>query len=216
MVTRKLVVVAMTTILAGLFAASAKADPIVWQAPQKISGDSDVSTSGHLVYAENFGDQTVTAQTINGVTFAAFDASDMNNPSGTATHGNVTVSGIDPNFNGAGSLYRLRRRALHHPLFALPAIAHSERLRQGAGGSWRPGEPRADHERLNERGFIPVRSLEQRLARAKEVAPAREAKSSPMGPTRVARCITTMCRPPKAGWARISSGPSGLRVLPRH
>ena len=165
MVTRKLVVVAMTTILAGLFAASAKADPIVWQAPQKISGDSDVSTSGHLVYAENFGDQTVTAQTINGVTFAAFDASDMNNPSGTATHGNVTVSGIDPNFNGAGTLYRLRRLALHHPLFALPAIAHSERLRQDAGGSWGPANLVLTMNGLTSGGHIPVRSLEQRLAR---------------------------------------------------
>jgi hypothetical protein len=93
----------MTAVLVGLVAGSAKADPIVWQTPQKISGDSDVSTSGHLVYAENFGDQTVAAQTINGVTFAAFDASDANNLSGTATHGNVTVSGIDPNFNGAGA-----------------------------------------------------------------------------------------------------------------
>lgn len=74
----------------------------MWQAPQQISGDSDVSTSGHFVYAENFGDNTVTAQTINGVTFSAFNAYYEDSSMGTAMHGSVTVSGIDPNFHGSG------------------------------------------------------------------------------------------------------------------
>jgi hypothetical protein len=75
------------------------ASPIVWQAPQTISGDSNVSTAGTLVYAINFGDSTATAETINGVTFAPFNAANGGN---TVTQGNVSLSGIDPNFSGAG------------------------------------------------------------------------------------------------------------------
>ena len=80
----------------------ASAAPIVWQAPVQISGDSDVNTAGTLVYAENVGDQNVSAETINGVTFTPFDASRATFPTGTATHGGITLSGINSNYNGAG------------------------------------------------------------------------------------------------------------------
>jgi hypothetical protein len=45
---------------------------ISWGAAQTISGDSDVSTTGSLVYAYNIGNSAVQATTVNGVTFAPF------------------------------------------------------------------------------------------------------------------------------------------------
>jgi hypothetical protein len=62
----------LATIVAGLtLPVPAFAALITWGAAQIISGDSDVSTDGTLVYAYNFG-TNATAPTINGVTFAAF------------------------------------------------------------------------------------------------------------------------------------------------
>lgn len=92
---------------AGAFPLAVKAAPIVWQSPQVITGDSDVKTTGTLVYSAAFGDSTVTNKTINGVKFAAFDASYSNSPpgptpTGTVTHGNITVAGIDGQYNGSG------------------------------------------------------------------------------------------------------------------
>lgn len=50
----------------------AEAAVITWETPQTISGDSDVSTTGSLIYAYNVGPNTVSPSTVNGVTFAAF------------------------------------------------------------------------------------------------------------------------------------------------
>jgi hypothetical protein len=85
---------------AALLPVPAMAAPIVWQSPQTISGDSDVSTAGTPLYAVGFGNAAATNETIHGVTFTAFNAA---NGGDTVTQGNVTVSGIDPNFSGAGA-----------------------------------------------------------------------------------------------------------------
>lgn len=66
-------------ILAAFAAAScavpgpAPAAPIIWDAPQTISGDSDVSTSGTLVYAYTLGEEGVPSTTVNGVLFDSFE-----------------------------------------------------------------------------------------------------------------------------------------------
>lgn len=74
--------------------------PITWGSPQTISGDSDVLTTGSLVYAFNFGHGgfgpgDVTATTVNGVTFAPFGV-DSSAPQ-TVTVGDLTLT-EDPNF----------------------------------------------------------------------------------------------------------------------
>jgi len=65
--------------------------PIVWGSPQTVSGDSDVSTTGSLVYAFTFGGASApSSATVNGVTFLPFTI-----PSGavtSATTGNVVIS----------------------------------------------------------------------------------------------------------------------------
>ena len=65
--------------------------PIVWGSPQTVSGDSDVSTNGSLVYALTFGGTAApSSATVNGVTFSPFTI-----PGGiiqSATVGDVTIS----------------------------------------------------------------------------------------------------------------------------
>ncbi|MBU6277367.1 MAG: hypothetical protein KGQ61_12085, partial [Planctomycetes bacterium] len=65
--------------------------PIVWGSPQTVSGDSDVSTTGSLVYAFTFGGTSAPpSTTVNGVTFSPFTI-----PGGivtSATVGSVTIS----------------------------------------------------------------------------------------------------------------------------
>ena len=46
---------------------------ISWDAPQTISGDADVNTTGSLFCAYNFGPAGVGASTVNGVTFSAYE-----------------------------------------------------------------------------------------------------------------------------------------------
>ena len=76
------------------FMPSAHAVPladITWGAATNISGDSDVDTTGTLVYAYNFGSSSsATAQTVNGVTFQPFVI--LNNLSTSFTTGQVTIS----------------------------------------------------------------------------------------------------------------------------
>jgi hypothetical protein len=64
-------------------------NPITWQTPVNLAGDSDVATDGTLVYAYTESD---TNGTVNGVTFAA----DGNYPTGLSSlgGGNVTLSGF--------------------------------------------------------------------------------------------------------------------------
>jgi hypothetical protein len=65
--------------------------PIVWGSPQTVSGDSDVSTNGSLVYALTFGGTAApSSATVNGVTFSPFTI-----PGGfptTVTVGSVTLT----------------------------------------------------------------------------------------------------------------------------
>lgn len=44
---------------------------IIWGSPTTVAGDSDVDTTGTLVYAYNIGPSGVQATTINGVVFNA-------------------------------------------------------------------------------------------------------------------------------------------------
>lgn len=66
--------------------------PITWGAAQTISGDSDVSTSGSLVYAYTFGTTSVAATTVNGVNFAAFGI--PNYATASATVGSLTLQEV--------------------------------------------------------------------------------------------------------------------------
>ncbi|MCE9630712.1 MAG: hypothetical protein K8S94_08380 [Planctomycetia bacterium] len=65
--------------------------PITWGSPQTVSGDSDVDTTGTLLYAFTFGGTaSPPSTTVNGVTFSPFRI-----PGGivtSATVGNVTIS----------------------------------------------------------------------------------------------------------------------------
>jgi hypothetical protein len=68
----------------------AYAEPVIaWGSAQNISGDSDVSTNGTLLYAYNFGTASVASTTVNGVTFAPFVVLDFGT---TTTVGNVTIT----------------------------------------------------------------------------------------------------------------------------
>ena len=67
-----------------LSAATVHAASISWGAPQQITGDLDVRTTGTLVGAYNFGGATTT---VNGVTFAEFGTG-----SASITEGNFTLS----------------------------------------------------------------------------------------------------------------------------
>lgn len=78
----------------------AGAATITWGTPQTISGDSDVSTVGTLVYAYNFGPffgpATVVSSTVNGITFEAFP---ITHPT-SVTVGSVTISESPANLIG--------------------------------------------------------------------------------------------------------------------
>jgi len=63
---------------------------VTWGSAQNISGDSDVSTLGSLLYAYNAGDSGVTATTVNGVTFGPYVFPSNGNT--TTTTGNVTFT----------------------------------------------------------------------------------------------------------------------------
>ena len=71
---------------------TASAAPIVWGSPQNISGDSDVSTTGTLLYAYNFGSLSVASTTVNGVTFSAFPLPDSTGPGTPVTVDSVSIS----------------------------------------------------------------------------------------------------------------------------
>ena len=69
-------------------ASPAHAASVVWSAPTTISGDSDVSTTGSLVSAYNFGAPGVGSATVNGVTFQEFAVDDLS----LVTVGSTTLS----------------------------------------------------------------------------------------------------------------------------
>jgi len=70
----------------------APAGIITWGTPTTVSGDSDVDTTGTLLYAYNIGTSGVAATTINGVTFAAFAFPGVSDPSDTVTVGSVNFT----------------------------------------------------------------------------------------------------------------------------
>jgi hypothetical protein len=73
--------------------AVASAAVIAWGSAQNISGDSDVSTTGTLLYAYNFGSSSVASTTVNGVTFAPFALPQISPDPGVAvTVGDVSIS----------------------------------------------------------------------------------------------------------------------------
>jgi len=77
--------------LLGSLAVSVQAalPPIVWGSPQTVSGDSDVDTTGSLVYAFTFGGTSAPpSTTVNGVSFSPFTI-----PSGIITSAtNISIS----------------------------------------------------------------------------------------------------------------------------
>ncbi len=64
---------------------SANAGFVSWGAPQTISGDADISTSGAFIEAYNLGTFGVPSTVVNGVTFSPFATSTTSNTVGTAT-----------------------------------------------------------------------------------------------------------------------------------
>jgi hypothetical protein len=77
-----------------------------WGAAQNITGDSDVSTLGSLLYAYNIGASGVAGTTVNTVPFTAFVFPELT--SNTATMGDVTFTENPSNLNaynflGSGS-----------------------------------------------------------------------------------------------------------------
>jgi hypothetical protein len=70
LIRRSFVAVALGLVL--LVPSSSWAAMITWGPATTISGNSDVVTTGALLYAYNMGDTTVAATTVNGVTFAPF------------------------------------------------------------------------------------------------------------------------------------------------
>jgi hypothetical protein len=85
--TAPLVALTLTT----LTLPSAHAAPIAWGTPQTISGDSDVVTTGALVYAYNLGPSNVASSTVNGVPFSSFA---FPSPSGFNSGTSVTVGSV--------------------------------------------------------------------------------------------------------------------------
>jgi len=83
-----LVALALSILAAGV-GAVASAEPIAWGSAQNISGSNDVSTSGSLVYAYQFGNNLTGTTTVNGVAFQPFNVA---TESTTATTGNVTLA----------------------------------------------------------------------------------------------------------------------------
>lgn len=80
------------------------ADVITWGTPANITGDSDVVTTGTLVYAYNLGNTGVQTTTVNGVSFVAWEVPYFNL---TTTNGDVKIdetTGYLTSFNTLGTV----------------------------------------------------------------------------------------------------------------
>ena len=79
--------------IASFTAITSHAAIITWNAPKSISGDSDVSTTGTLVNARNFGGTGVASATVSGVTFQPFvvDGTASSYTAGNATYSTLSV-----------------------------------------------------------------------------------------------------------------------------
>jgi hypothetical protein len=98
-----LVILVAALAVAASTPAHAALPPIVWGSPQTVSGDSDVSTTGSLVYAYTFGGTAAPpSATVNGVTFSPFRI-----PGGVVTSttvGSVSLAESPGNLFGSNSL----------------------------------------------------------------------------------------------------------------
>ena len=84
-----------STMLACVVAGQANAGPappITWGSATNISGDSDVSTAGTLVYAYNIGGVGVSSPTVNGVSFASYAFPAFGAGTASVTVGNLMFS----------------------------------------------------------------------------------------------------------------------------
>ncbi len=89
----------------GFYATPANAAAILFTPAVTISGDSDVSTTGTLNLAYNFGTTGITATTVNGVTFAAYNVGAQ--PSDTAITSTFTpdLAGSTGGFTSTSNPY---------------------------------------------------------------------------------------------------------------
>ena len=78
--------------------------PITWGSATTVSGDSDVSTSGTLLYAYNVGASGVSSATVNTVTFASYVFPSAQAPAQTVTVGSVTFTESPGYLWGSNSL----------------------------------------------------------------------------------------------------------------
>ena len=99
--------------IVGLMAATSQASVLTWGAPQNISGDTDVSTTGALVGAFNVGITGVANTTVNGVTFNGLDLTGNNVTSGnfnltiaSSFAGNNSVGSANPPFSSLSATYQ--------------------------------------------------------------------------------------------------------------
>ena len=92
-------------------------DVVTWGTATGITGDSDVSTNGTLIYAYNLGASGVTSTTVNGVTFDAWTipqvgkTTTFNQVTFTETdagrlHSYNTLGSIQSPFSGLSSVYQ--------------------------------------------------------------------------------------------------------------
>lgn len=84
---------------------SLRAASIIWDTPTFITSEADVSTSGTLLYAYNFGSTAVFPATVNGVTFESFPVASVTT---SVTVGSVSMTTAAGDFftttnTGAGS-----------------------------------------------------------------------------------------------------------------
>lgn len=79
----------LTSAVCGVISSSKAVDIMTWGSPTNIAGDSDVITTGTLLYACNFGGVAVPSATVNGVNFAPFP---ITNGGTSFTVGDVTIS----------------------------------------------------------------------------------------------------------------------------
>jgi hypothetical protein len=77
-----------------VYSANACATPISWGGAQSISGDTDVNTTGSLVYAYQFSTSRTQPTTVNSVQFQPFNVPLQ---STTATVGDVTLTAVNDN-----------------------------------------------------------------------------------------------------------------------
>lgn len=80
---------------------AARAAVISWNSAQNISGDGDVSSTGTLLYAYNFGSPTVASTTVNGVAFAPFALPPgLTDPGVVVTVGDVSIVEVPAYLDG--------------------------------------------------------------------------------------------------------------------